>query len=126
MYDQQFNPRYTFIYDCLGSEKGSANPNIWLCVSCHKCEEVCPYEVSPIKFIESLKSDAMANNQVPDIVRAEVSRIVTTGYSFMLTGVTERLRKELNLKPLTSCGIHDLTILMKKTGLIEKFEDDIQ
>jgi heterodisulfide reductase subunit C len=122
MYDDQFNPRYTFVYDCLSSEKGPANPNIWLCVSCHKCEETCPYEVSPIRFIEALKSEAMNNGLVHNLLKDEVAQIVSTGYAFLLTGVTDRQRKELNLEPLKPRGTSDLSVLIKRTGFSEKLE----
>jgi heterodisulfide reductase subunit C len=119
MYDHKFNPRYTFVYDCLASEKGASNPNIWLCVSCHKCEETCPYEVSPIRFIEVLKGDAQVGWVHPTI-RVEVTQVVTTGFAFPLTGATERQREALNLRHLSPPPIGDLARIAEKTGLTEK------
>ena len=123
MHDLKFNPRYTFVYDCLASEKGASNPNIWLCVSCHKCEETCPYEVSPVHYIESLKGDALQLGLVHPTIRAEVTQIVTTGFSFPLTGATERQRQSLNLKPLPPQPIGDLAKIAERTGLTERLRE---
>ena len=77
MYDEgRFNPRYTFVYDCLASDQRSSNPNIWMCVSCHKCEETCPYEVSPVQFIEHLKGEAISKKAVHPTILAEVTQVV--------------------------------------------------
>jgi heterodisulfide reductase subunit C len=120
MYDYKFNPRYTFVYDCLASEKMGLNPNIWLCVSCHKCEETCPYEVSPVHYIEALKGEALVAGWVHPTIKAEVTQIVTTGFAFPLTGATERQRQTLNLRPLSPAPIADLVKISDKTGLSER------
>jgi heterodisulfide reductase subunit C len=122
MFDHRFNPRYTFVYDCLASDRGASNPNIWLCVSCHKCEETCPYEVSPVHFIEALKGEALRLGFVHPTIRAEVTQIVTTGFAFPVTGATERQRQTLNLKPLTSKALDDLAKIAERTG----FSDGIK
>ena len=120
MNDHKFNPRYTFVYDCLASEKGASNPNIWLCVSCHKCEETCPYEVSPIHFIETLKGDALDAGWVHPTILAEVNQIVSTGFAFPLTGATERQRQALNLRLLPSPPIVDLAKITDRTHLADR------
>jgi heterodisulfide reductase subunit C len=123
MYDHKFNPRYTFVYDCLASEKETSNPNIWLCVSCHKCEETCPYDVSPIYFIESLKEHALNTGWVHPTIRAEVTQVITTGFAFPLTGATERQRQTHNLKSLSPPPIADLAKIAEKTGLTDKLRE---
>lgn len=122
-YDHQFNPLYTFVYDCLASEKGAANPNIWLCVSCHKCEETCPYEVSPIHFIEHLKGEALARNTAHPTIRAEVTQVVATGYAFPLTSATDRQRQGLGLGPLAPRAVADLAKIAGRTGLAERLKE---
>jgi len=123
MFDHRFNPRYTFVYDCLASDKGVSNTNIWLCVSCHKCEETCPYEVSPIHFIEALKGNALSLGLVHPTIRAEVTQIVTTGFAFPVTGATERQRQALNLKPLASKAVANLGKIAERTGFSERLKE---
>lgn len=124
VYDLRFNPRYTFVYDCLASEKGASNPNIWLCVSCHKCEETCPYDVSPINFIEALKAEALSGGFVHPTIRTEVAQIVSTGFAFPITGATERQRQGLNLNPLSSQAVADLGRIAEKTGLATRLKEE--
>ena len=126
MYDGKFTPTNTFVYDCLASEKGASNPNIWMCVSCHKCEETCPYEVSPVHFIEVLKGQALRCGWVHTTIRAEVSQVIATGYAFPVSGATERQRQALNLKPLPMKPLRDLAKIAEKTGLVESLKEGSQ
>jgi heterodisulfide reductase subunit C len=123
MFDRRFNPRYTFVYDCLTSEKGVENPNIWLCVSCHKCEETCPYEASPIHLIEAMKENAMKRGAVNPVIKAEVNQILSTGYAFPLTNTTDRQRQSLNLKPVPMQAATELAIIAAKTGLANMLKE---
>ena len=114
-YGPQFNPKNTYVYDCLGAEQPASNPNIWQCVSCHKCEEMCPYEVSPIHFIEAMKQRALEAGEAPESITGEIEQVVNTGYAFPLTANTERLRTELGLEPIQPT--EDLKRIAEATGL---------
>ena len=114
-YDAKFTPRMTYVYDCLGGEEPSSNPNIWQCVSCHKCEEMCPYEVSPVHFIESMKAQALEEGHAPEIVVGEIEQVLGTGYAFPVTANTVRQREELGLPPITQTEA--LKAVADKTGL---------
>jgi len=120
MYDRRFDPRYTFVYDCLASEGGASNPSIWLCVSCHKCEETCPYDVSPVHFIEALKAEALDAGSVHATIRAEVEQVIQTGFAFPVTGATERQRQALNLGPLKGGAVGEVAKIADKTGLADR------
>ena len=126
MYDGKFDPRYTFVYDCLASEKGASNPNIWMCVSCHKCEETCPYEVSPVHFIEVLKGEALGGGWVHPTIRAEVSQVISTGFAFPISSATERQRQALGLKPLSAKPLGDLANIAEKTGFAARLREGAQ
>lgn len=119
-YGLQFTPNHTYVYDCLGAEEPAENPNLWLCVSCHKCEEVCPYEVSPIRFIEAMKAEAFRNGSVHQVILDEVNQIVTTGYAFPLTSASERQRANLGLSPLGSQAAAELAVIARRSGLADK------
>ena len=120
--DSQFSPRYTYVYDCLGADSPSENPNIWLCVSCHKCEELCPYEVSPIRFIESMKSKAFEDGRAHPVIFGEVANVVSTGFAFPLTASSRRQRQRMGLAPLDESASEDLKKIAEKTGLSEKID----
>ena len=121
-HDTQFDPRHTFVYDCLGSGDPAGNTNIWLCVSCHKCEELCPYEVSPVHIIESLKAQSFEEGRAHPMIVGEIKQIVSTGYAFPLTGSSSRQREKLGLEPLTQGSEDDLRRISEKTGLVAKLQ----
>jgi len=121
-YDAHFNPKYTFVYDCLGSEDPAGNPNIWLCVSCHICEEICPYEVSPVQIIESLKAQSFEEGRAHPMIVGEIKQIVSTGYAFPLTKASSRQREKLGLKAITQRSEEVLRKISVKTGLVVKLQ----
>lgn len=116
-----YTPRETYVYDCLGSPEGELNPALWVCVSCHKCEEMCPYEVSPVQYIESLKECALKKGNVPELVLGEIEQVLNTGLAFPLTGRTERDRRKMGLPPVYTTG--ELAVLAERTGLLETLQD---
>lgn len=95
--------------------------NIWQCVSCHKCEEMCPYEVSPLDFIESMKEQALHEGLAPSSILGELEQVISTGYAFPITPSSMRQRERLGLEPVK---INDeLGIIAKKTGLLDLLKE---
>jgi heterodisulfide reductase subunit C len=123
MFDRRFTPTYTFVYDCLEAERPAYNANIWLCVSCHKCEETCPYDVAPINFIEAMREQALKNGVVNNIIGSEVQQIISSGYAFPLTPTTERMRQGLGLKSIKPRGVEELRVISRKTGLVSRITE---
>ena len=123
-YDAQFNPKNTYVYDCLGCDAPLDNPNIWSCVSCHKCEELCPYEVSPISFIEAIKAKAFEEGQAHPVIQSEVSNILSTGYAFPLTSASQRQRQQLGLNPPDTSSAEELRLIAEKAGITKKLSSE--
>jgi heterodisulfide reductase subunit C len=121
-YGAHFNPKHTFVYDCFGSRDPAGNSNIWLCVSCHKCEEICPYEVSPAHIIESLKAQSFEEGRAHPMIVSEIKQIVSTGYAFPLTRASSRQREKLGLEAITPRSEEDLRRISVKTGLVLKLQ----
>ena len=111
-----YTPTETYVYDCLDNPQREMNPALWVCVSCHKCEEMCPYEVSPIAFIESMKETAIKKGNIPDLIVGEIEQVLETGLAFPLSSRTTRDREKLELPPLKTTG--ELSIIAEKTGLL--------
>lgn len=106
MYDREkFSPTNTFVYNCFTAEQPTKNLNIWLCVSCHKCEEICPYDVSPVKVIESLKEASFEQGFALKLIQDRVEQILRTGVAFPID---------------QKVGVEDLAIISKATGLERK------
>jgi heterodisulfide reductase subunit C len=121
-YDEQFNPLHTFVYDCLESENPTSNQNIWLCVSCHKCEELCPYDVTPFQYIEAIKARAFELGIAHPGVVSEIEQIVVTGFAFPVTGSSGRQREALDLEPLELKAQDELKCISERTGLAERLK----
>jgi heterodisulfide reductase subunit C len=120
-FDAQFNPKNTFVYNCLEPENPAENPNIWLCVSCHKCEEACPYDVSPVEFIEATKSESFEKGYAHPGIVGEVEQIISTGFAFPITSSTIRTRERMGLDTIQSAP-EEIKVIARKTGLLDKLE----
>ena len=115
-YDSRYSPIFTYVYDILSSPV--ENDALWQCVSCHKCEELCPYDVSPIKFIEYTKSSEFKTGKAIKEIVNEVKSVIGTGYAFRVTDYSERLREELGLTQI-KLEFDELGVIGEKTGLFE-------
>ncbi|MEM1540665.1 MAG: hypothetical protein QXW82_02710 [Candidatus Bathyarchaeia archaeon] len=120
IYANGFSPTNTFINNVFSAAEPEKNPNIWLCVSCHKCEEICPYEVKPIEVIEALKAEAFEKGYAPEAVREEIKQVLTTGYAFPISTYMNRVRGSFGLKALAERNVGDLDKIATKTGLKTK------
>ncbi len=118
-FEEAFDDRHTYVYSCLSAPDPASNPRIWLCTACHKCEEVCPYETSPLKFIEAARAEAYKRGLAPGLLTDTIGRIISTGYLFPITSSTSRRRAELDLKPLTTEAAEEVRRIAVKTGLTE-------
>lgn len=116
----QFDPKKTYVYNIFSSSEPIKNPNIWLCVSCHKCHEICPYDVNPMKVIEALKEEAFEKGYSHPLILSEVDQILSTGLAFPITSSTQIKREELGLPALEKKAISDITKIAKITGLTRK------
>jgi heterodisulfide reductase subunit C len=120
-YGSKYNPKETYVYDVLSHQSPTENQGIWTCVSCHKCEEMCPYEVSPINFIERTKQEALKKGKALSSIYEEIVQVITTSFAFPITSNTIRLRKNNNLPELVI--IDELNVIAEKTGLSKILED---
>ncbi|MBL7079260.1 hypothetical protein ISS39_02935 [Candidatus Bathyarchaeota archaeon] len=83
---------------------------------------MCPYEVSPIRFIESMKAKAFEDGLAHPVIFGEVANIVSTGFAFPLTVSSSRQRQQLGLEPLNESAAEDLMKIAEKTGLSGKID----
>jgi len=123
IYANGFSPTNTFINNVFSATEPEKNLNIWLCVSCHKCEEICPYEVKPVEVIEALKDEAFEKGYAPEFIREEINQVLTTGYAFPIfqsLAYINRIRGNLGLKTLEERKVEDIKKIARKTGLDTK------
>lgn len=123
IYAKDFSPTNTFINNVFSASEPDKNPNIWLCVSCHKCEEICPYEVKPIEVIEALKEEAFEKGHAPEAIKEEINQVLTTGYAFPIfqsLAYINRIRTQFGLKMLGERKVDEIKKIARKTGLEAK------
>ncbi|MEM2093834.1 MAG: hypothetical protein QXI32_00885 [Candidatus Bathyarchaeia archaeon] len=116
----KFNALDTFTYNIFGADEPAKNPNLWLCVSCHRCHDICPYDVNPTEVIESLKATAFESGNAPDLIRDEVSSIVSTGFAFPVVESQRAQRDRLHLPALETPPLEDLEKIAKRTNLDDR------
>ena len=119
-YQEEYSPTQSYVYDLFTCDNVLANPNLWSCASCHKCTEICPQDVNPAHVFLNLKELSFEQGLAPQGVVALIKTIITTGLSFPVTSVTQRLREGLGLPPITSTAQEELKLIVNRTGLEEK------
>ncbi|MFQ6074794.1 MAG: 4Fe-4S dicluster domain-containing protein [Candidatus Bathyarchaeia archaeon] len=117
-----FDPKNNYTYHVFGVQQPEKNPSLWLCVSCHKCYEICPYDVNPMEVIEALKEVAFGQGYEPDLVRVEIEQIVSTGFAFPVYSSTHSQRERLGLPSLEKGDVDDLAKIVGKTGLRRRLD----
>jgi len=116
----RFSALDTYTYHVFSPKEPVKNPNLWLCVSCHRCHEICPYDVNPTEVIEALKAAAFENGYAPDLIQGEVSNVLSTGFAFPIVQSQQAQRSRLGLPTLEPPALEDLAKIAKKTGLEDK------
>lgn len=69
----------------------------WACVSCSKCEEMCPMDVKPFELILHIRQWQSTNDETR--VPPSITEIYNRGYT-QAVATNEELREELGLQPL--------------------------
>ena len=116
----RFSALDTYTYHVFSAKEPVKNPNLWLCVSCHRCHEICPYDVSPKDVVEALKAAAFESGYAPDLIRGEISNVLSTSFAFPIVQSQQVQRGKLGLPVLENVGLEDLAKIAKRTGLEDK------
>ncbi len=123
-FSHQYSSLNSFVYDIISSEDPLTNINLWKCVSCHSCENVCPYDISPNLLFLQLKETSFQAGKAPTQVVELVNQIIKTGRGFGVTPRTQRLRKNLSLSPLRSSHLMEIQLLIENTNVKKHLKQD--
>jgi heterodisulfide reductase subunit C len=69
----------------------------WACVSCSRCEEMCPQNVMPFEMILSIRQWQCKNDET--VIPSAIVEIYKRGYT-QAAGANQELRDSLGLPPL--------------------------
>lgn len=103
----------------LGGMDPSTEKTIWLCTLCNGCTERCQLGVDPASVIGTLRNLAAAEGNIPDHFVQEALLLKKTGLSFPITGLTKKLRKELDLEEMevSELAKRELDMIISRTRL---------
>lgn len=110
-----YNPKESFVYDLFGSAEPEKKLSLWACSYCHRCHNTCPQDFSPAHMFSELKQVAYEAGAAPAAIMKEVETIVTTGFSYPISGITAKQREKLGLPPVAATNV--LTKLVAAAGM---------
>lgn len=84
----------------------------WACVSCSRCEEMCPMDVKPFELILAIRMWQSANDETR--VPPSIVEIYKRGYT-QAVGVNQDLRDSL--------GLPELNTITKNPAQLKMFQD---
>lgn len=84
--------------------------DIWYCMNCHECVELCPQGFGMVKLIVRLKNMAVSKGIYPEVIGHRTSEMHDTGYSF---APNEKIREEMGLPEIKGPKIKKLRKLME-------------
>jgi len=82
---------------------------IWQCLDCYTCEEMCGQGIGMNRFFRQLREMALAKGLAPESVQGAVDAFRKTG---SVTKPSQMLRKKLGLRELNPAGAEDLKRLL--------------
>jgi heterodisulfide reductase subunit C len=88
------------------------DPTPWSCVSCSKCEEMCPMDVKPFELILAIRK--WQSHTDPTYVPTAIVEIYHRGYT-QPVGVNTEMRKSL--------GLPELPTITKQPDMLQQFRE---
>jgi heterodisulfide reductase subunit C len=103
----------------VGACRPDADGVLWLCARCMSCSERCPSDADPGEVIALLRERAAESGNVPAYLVDEASRFAATGLCFPRTGMTKKMRKELDLPDgeVSEKALSECAEIVRRTGL---------
>jgi len=112
--DESFRPTEVVERLAAGDLDGAvADPQIWKCVGCHTCRELCHSGIGLEHALGTLKRLAAADGHVPDAAAAAYDGFLETG---VLGTPKERARTRLGLEPLPASDTEAVGRLLDRLG----------
>jgi heterodisulfide reductase subunit C len=120
-----YNPRKIIEAALLGLEEKliqQQEPNVWLCVTCQKCVELCPQGVALTEIFDHLKNYCVETGNIPTPYKDQATMILESGMAIPFSDAILKRRETLGLPQLKTAATSEIKTLMKET----KFDKKIQ
>lgn len=116
-----FNPRQIILNLLLDEDIGHMEDDIiWMCTTCHSCEEACPKGVKVASVMHHIRKEANRAGKAPAAYATNISLLLRSGLVANLATV-ERSRKQFDLGPVETPDMEEIEkvldgTLLKKGG----------
>lgn len=112
-------PRET-ILRCLnlGHQQVVEDERLWLCCTCHVCEDRCPQKIPITDLLVALRNSAARRGNIPDRLRMSTELLAKTGRS-MIVHQLDEMRAHHGLKPLMAVPTEEIREILRRAGLDE-------
>jgi heterodisulfide reductase subunit C len=94
------------------AEEVIASDDIWKCLECGTCTELCPNSFGMMKVFKEAKRAALQRGIAPAETRQGIGMFQSTG---VLGKARERARAKLGLGPMPETGADELARLLEDT-----------
>lgn len=112
MMTSEFNPQEILELVLQGRlSEAIERDDIWFCMNCHECMELCPQHFGIVRLIVRLKNLAVAKGKYPEVVGRRRAELHETGYSFP---PNTEIREEIGLSEIKLPDMVELRKLMEK------------
>ncbi len=115
-------PRET-ILRCLnvGHQQVAEDERLWLCCTCHVCEDRCPQQIPIGDLLVALRNSAARRGNIPGRLGMAIELLAKTGRS-MIVHQLDEMRAHHGLEPLQPVAADEIREILRKTGLKEVIE----
>jgi len=112
--DEKYNPRKIIRMVLLGMREHVLKSDfVWLCASCHTCDDRCPQNVQITKIMTALKNIATREGYVHPFFRGQSKLVSTFGRLYDVEDFDNKKRKRLHL-PSVKKKFEEVTKITKK------------
>jgi heterodisulfide reductase subunit C len=119
-----FNPREIILRYMLYGEQEEvlADETLWCCTTCHACQERCPHQITISGLLTHIMNMAARRGNLPKPLKEHIKLMAETGWSVRATSHSDRVRRELGLKPLKRPNAVEIRSILTEAGLAEILE----
>jgi heterodisulfide reductase subunit C len=116
-----FNPREIILRYMLYGEQEEvlADEKLWCCTTCHACQERCPHEITISGLLTHIMNLAAKGGNLPRPLKENIKLMAETGWSVRATSHSDRIREQLQLRPLKHPDTAEIRSILCEAGLEE-------
>ena len=123
-----FNPRKIIEASLLGLKNtliALQQPNVWYCLTCQKCVEVCPQKVELTEIFDVIKNSCVKEGKIPDGFNSQAISVLETGIAIPFSEPIMKRREQLGLDDYKTADPKEINTLLKGIGFdkLLRFED---